>query len=112
MSQNTIIRWIDGSETEASLKTIYEGFTSVFNKQKEDIKELIAGEEVKKVGVYAFKACRNLEKIYLPDSVEDVMEFAFSWCENLKDVRLPEGIDRIAIQAFVNCSNLKTLKLP
>lgn len=112
MSRTTIIKWTDGSETETSLKSIYEGFTSLYNRQKDDLKEVIAGEEVKTVGVYAFKACRNLERVHLPDSVEGVMEFAFSWCEKLHDVRLPEGIDRIAIQAFVNCSSLKGVKLP
>lgn len=47
-------------------------------------------EGVEKIGINAFKSCRNIEVIRLPDSVRKIETNALYECSNLKKVFLPD----------------------
>ncbi len=62
----------------------------------------------------AFKECRQLEEITLPDSVKTIGKRAFSDCDRLKTVTVGKnsGIESIESEAFSGCSALTEIFLP
>lgn len=49
---------------------------------------------------YAFKDCRNISKINIPDSVTYIGEAAFYKCSRLTDVKLSKNLEKIGNYAF------------
>ena len=60
----------------------------------------------------AFKDCKELTAVIIPDSVEKIGNCAFKGCGALTDVKLPEGLKELRIEAFMNCSSLAKIDLP
>lgn len=54
----------------------------------------------KKIGYWAFKACKNLHGIFLHDGIEDVGFEAFRGCENIVSIYLPESLLHVGEAAF------------
>lgn len=97
-------------------------------------KEVIINEGVTNVSDSAFKNCKTLENITLPNSLETIDKNAFYQCSNLKEVSFPEGlksigegafyytpiesiylpdsVESIGIDAFSMCRSLKNISLP
>ncbi|MBQ7374628.1 MAG: leucine-rich repeat domain-containing protein [Clostridia bacterium] len=72
----------------------------------------IGGNEIKKIGKYAFQNS-GIPKFYLFEStVETIEEGAFSNCKNLRIVFLGNGIKKISAYAFANCVNIHEIFLP
>lgn len=65
-----------------------------------DIKNVIVGEGVTRVGNNAFYDCREITAVSLPDSLQSLGNAAFGWCYNLKSIELPQGLQSIGISAF------------
>ena len=59
----------------------------------------------------AFKNCKRLKEVLIPDGVEKIGDWAFSNCENLVRVSLPKDLKVIGNNAFWG-SNLKYFVLP
>lgn len=59
----------------------------------------------------AFKNCKKLESITIPESVKVICEHAFSGCTSLNQLILNEGLERIENEAFYKCA-IKQLCLP
>lgn len=112
IEEKTIFRWKDGTETEALLRQISEGFAGKYGMQKDDLVEVIVGRSVKSIELNAFRLCKNLKKAVISDNVTEMKEFAFSWCDSLQEIQLPEGITRIAISAFQGCTSLEAVYIP
>lgn len=53
-----------------------------------------------------FDNCKNLQKIYLPNTIREISDFAFRGCASLKQIELPDSIQRIGEYAFAGCSSL------
>lgn len=70
------------------------------------------GDDVVKIGAYAFSTCSNLESVILPNTVKRIEKEAFSWCSNLKKVILSENLEFIRQYAFLRCSNLSVISIP
>ena len=65
-----------------------------------DIKNVIVGEGVTRVGNNAFYDCKEITAVSLPDSLQSLGNAAFGWCYNLKSIKLPQGLQSIGIGAF------------
>ena len=59
------------------------------------------------------KAPRMLNDGYtIPDTVKTIGRHAFRWCKNLTKVKLPEGVTCIEERAFFNCASLFHISIP
>ena len=65
-----------------------------------DIKNVIVGGGVTRVGNNAFYDCKEITAVLLPDSLRSLGNAAFGWCYNLKSIVLPQGLQSIGISAF------------
>lgn len=64
---------------------------------------------LKKIGDHAFRGCRNLKEVYLPDGVEYVGISAFRDCVSLEQISVSEKIkDQPGIAELEkNCPNAR-----
>lgn len=60
----------------------------------------------------AFKDCKKIESVVLPDTIEAVQRCAFMNCQSLKSINLNEGIKTIGHSCFYECWNLKEIEIP
>lgn len=101
-----------------------------------DIQSVTIPEGVTGIGLYAFKDCKDLTQVAIPESLEILTYGAFCNCERLKSIdlsatkltallaltfydcvslkkiALPSGITSIGAKAFYNCSSLLEIHLP
>ncbi|MBQ9744211.1 MAG: leucine-rich repeat domain-containing protein [Clostridia bacterium] len=72
------------------------------------IKELTIGNEVKKIGSFAFNGCGSLEKLSFENntSITEIRDFCFASCNNLKQVILPSSLTFIGNNSFSDCGSL------
>ncbi len=77
-----------------------------------EIPSTVDGITVKSIGERAFKDCKTITSVTIPDTVETIEHSAFGYCSNLKSVVLPDSIKTIEAFAFTICYNLKIDKLP
>ncbi len=66
------------------------------------------GKSVVNVGAGAFKSCKNIEHLNLPENIKYIEESAFEDCSNLSCVILA-GVEHIEKNAFRGCKNLKNV---
>jgi hypothetical protein len=67
---------------------------------------------VTSIGEHAFKDCKGLNSISIPNCVCTIEEWAFSDCINLKDISIPNSVTNIGRYAFSSCENLSTITIP
>lgn len=75
---------------------------------RNDITDLLVLTGAKNIGANAFRNCKNLFAICLPNSVTEIGAGAFSGCEALESVELPKSVETIAEDAFVGCKSLRS----
>lgn len=61
---------------------------------------------VRSIGDFAFEGCTSLREVIIPDSVKRIQHGAFSGCLSLEHVVLPDGIEDIEAQAFKGCGDV------
>lgn len=73
------------------------------------IREIIFGNQLKKIGQSTFANCTDLERINVfPDMLEYIGDYAFKNCVSLKwSLEFPKRIKEIGEGAFDNCIGLK-----
>ncbi len=64
------------------------------------------GKKVTEICEDAFRDCRNLRKISIPDTVKTIGSLAFYKCRNLTSVTIGSGIKSIKESAFDECESL------
>ena len=67
---------------------------------------------VTSIGDSAFRGCKSLTSIVIPDGVTSIGEEAFEYCESLTSIDLPEGLTSIGNSAFLGCESLTSIDLP
>ena len=75
------------------------------------IKSVYCGNRVTKIGKFAFRYCKNLKEIVIPDSVEKICEEAFA-VSGVEDVTMSDRIAAMERAVFTRCESLKNIKLP
>lgn len=70
------------------------------------------GNNVEKIGGYAFSLCTSLTKFTVPDSVKEIGEYAFAACTGLTEVILSENMTEIPAGCFAGCSSLENYEVP
>lgn len=60
----------------------------------------------------AFRGCRGLISITLPDGLTHIGDNAFLWCYNLPAITLPDSLTHIGEGAFSDCRKLTDITLP
>ena len=63
--------------------------------QKENLSEVIFGDEVVTIGNNAFSYCKNLATINLPPNLRSIGDAAFSGCEKMTNIVIPAKIETI-----------------
>ncbi len=69
-------------------------------------------QPVIEIGYMAFKDCRKLKSVTMPDSILIIAEFAFDGCINLTDVNMGKELVTIESCAFYGCISLTNITLP
>lgn len=64
------------------------------------------------IGNYAFYVCSSLTSLTIPDSVIYINDHAFESCSKLKSVKLSENIKSINRFAFSSCESLTSIIIP
>ncbi len=60
----------------------------------------------------AFKDCKGLTSVVIPDSIEVIGNNAFANCSGLKSVTIGSGVTYIGERAFASCEGLTRVSLP
>ncbi|MBE6045164.1 MAG: hypothetical protein E7221_00485 [Clostridiales bacterium] len=77
-----------------------------------DVETLDLGNSLQHIAVGAFRNCRKLKEVRIPDSVKYIREGAFRGCTNLEKVTLGSGLIQIDKNAFGGCKKLKNVVVP
>ncbi len=73
---------------------------------RNDISDVMIGNDVSNISDYAFFRCDNLASITIGSSVTSIGRDAFSGCTGLISVTIPNSVTDIGYGAFYGCSNL------
>ena len=66
---------------------------------------------VKGIAFGAFKECRELTSVLLPEGLSTIESRAFQECTQLKEINIPDSVTEISGFAFGGCSSLKQITL-
>jgi hypothetical protein len=67
---------------------------------------------VTSIGYGAFRYCRSLTDINIPESVTSIENDTFYQCTSLTSIHIPDGVTSIGDYAFYDCSSLTSITLP
>ena len=68
--------------------------------------KLTIGNNITKIGEYAFASCSSLTSVTIPDSVTSIGDDVFYGCDSLTSVTIPDSVTSIGSNAFRDCSCL------
>ena len=74
--------------------------------------KIIFDKPITTIGKSAFRGCRNLTSITIPDSVTEIGDGAFTYCWSLTSVTIGNGVTSIEFCAFYGCSSLTSITIP
>lgn len=66
---------------------------------------------VERIGMNAFRNCKKLSSINLPDTIKFIGNQAFRACSALENLLIPESVKAVYPLAFADCTGLKQVTL-
>lgn len=91
----------------------YENYSSYFwYNIPSSIKTVIIRGKATTIPSNAFKNCKYLTEITIPDSVVSIGDFAFYNCSGLTSLTIPDSVTSIDNGAFSYCSGLTSITIP
>ena len=85
-------------------------FQGVFSGSK--FTQITIGNNVAKIGDYAFYKCDNLTKVTIGNNVVSIGRGAFQICNNLTHLAIGNRVSSIGQQAFSACKSLRSITIP
>jgi len=73
--------------------------------------DTIDNKPIKGIDNSAFSNCKQIKRVFMPDSLMYINAKAFSGCVNLKYVRCPENLVSIGESAYEGCSSLTNINI-
>ncbi len=70
------------------------------------------GNPVIRIGERAFKNCKEMTSVSIPNSVVYIDALAFEGCDGLTSVAIPDSVIHIGHNAFYTCANLADIFIP
>ena len=68
--------------------------------------------EVTSIGEVAFRYCKSLVSITIPDGVTSIGNYAFIACTSLANITIPDSVTSIGDEAFSYCMSLTSITIP
>jgi fibronectin type 3 domain-containing protein len=90
----------------------YEWNGTPWASARSEIKSVVIGDGVTRIGDYAFQHCRVLTGAAIPASVTAIGDSAFYYCTSLASVTIPGGVTTIGDRAFAYCKTLTGVTIP
>ena len=112
----SIVGFYGDEDGVVEIPDFYEGLPvcyirgNAFN-GREDVVELIVGNNVLSIEGNAFMHCVNLEKVTLGNSLTLIDRQVFYGCEVLEEIVIPASVTFIGAGAFKKCTKLKSVYL-
>ncbi len=75
------------------------------------IKKVVIGEGVTRIGDYSFAYCRNITEVTLPDTLKTLGLWSLAYT-GITKLDVPEGVTKINERALLGCLSLAELSLP
>lgn len=94
----------DGEVTITDCKESASGKLTISSK--------LSGYPVTRIDNEAFRNCKKLTSVVIPDSVITIGDYAFDCCSSLTSINIPDSVVNIGVYAFDNCSKLKSITIP
>ena len=70
-------------------------------------------EETNVINIGAFKNCKELIDVNMPDGLIFIGSKAFDGCNKLAiDIKIPEGQETIGVNTFAGCRSIKSVSIP
>ena len=76
---------------------------------REDITEVVIGNNVQYIESYAFALCSNLKSVTIGSKVESIAHHTFLKCEGLESVFIPQSVRFIENSTFRECTGLQSV---
>ena len=86
-------------------------YNSPWAEYKDQIKRAVISNGVTRIGEDAFRSCRNLIEVELPDSLNSVGWTAFTNCNSLTELFIPAGVEEVEYLAFGECASLISIEV-
>ncbi len=83
-----------------------------FSRDNDDLYFFTLLEEIKDVGDFAFKGCKNLTVVMTHNHVNSIGKAAFKGCKSITYIHMPNSIKYIGEKAFEDCTSLEKLRFP
>ena len=90
----------------------YDRLTTTSTYTKKGVKEFNFLGVPKEIGNQAFRGCRVLRAIEIPQDVESLGQALFADCDTLASVSLPDHMEEIPAYFFMNCKELTNFVFP
>ena len=74
--------------------------------------EVVLPESLTYVNNGLFSGCGSLRSVAIPESVRAIGNDAFKGCSSLSEIKIPESVTTIGSNAFAGCSGLSALTIP
>ncbi len=65
-----------------------------------------------KIATEAFKNCRFIESVVVPEGITELSYQQFSGCTKLKNISLPDSLKKLDLYSFDNCLALESIHIP
>ena len=76
-----------------------------------DLKEIIIPNSVDYIEICSFMNCSGLEKVSLPENIK-IGNYSFEGCKSLTSIKLPTSLTEIPQALFKGCESLQSVVIP